>query len=765
MRSYALALVGAALVLALTLSRYGEPRPAPADAPADAFSGTRAHAILAHLLAEEVPHPVGSRENRRVRDRILSAVEDLGYLVDVQTRFVCGIYGSCATVENVLAWRPDAPPSPGTVALVAHYDSVPAGPGAGDDGSGVAALLELARLNAAAPITRHPLLFLFTDGEEAGLLGARAFLEAHPFAAHVVAAVNVEAAGTAGPSAMFETGRENRRWASVFGAAPRPVGSALAYEVYRRLPNDTDLTHFVEAERAGLNFALIGRRIHYHTPLDRLQNVSPGALQHHGDNVLAALRALDRHEDPALPAAEDAVFFDVAGSGVLRWSAPHTIWFAAGSLAVLLAALLLARMRGLGARSGLSRAAAALLVGAIAIALGWAVAGGAGWLVLILLQGAGAAPSPWIAHPLPSTLAAILLGGATAIFVAGASSRAVGADATRLGGALLLGVVSVFLALRLPAASPLFLLPSWAAAFTAGLWAARAPALASAAPQTGRLPLSLSAAFALPAVVAALMWIPLARLVPDAVGVYGLPVWSAAAGILASLVAWPRRFVRAGVATAGAGALAVVVALLVPVHTPSRPAHVNIELHRDQGTGESRWVVHAPEGEVPGEMVRALVLGPPERPYPWSRPSERARTAPAPALPLEGPRYTIVPGPPDARPRTVHLRLSPGRDVRVIALALPLNAQVAAARLPGEMAVMPHHRARGAWTLYSLHAPAADGTVFEIAVNQDEPIEAWLMDWSMGLPAATGPVVGARGEAAVPIHLGDGVRTSRRLEL
>src|SRR5690606_41038472 len=48
-----------------------------------------------------------------------------------------------------------------------------------DDLAGVAAILEAARALLAGAPTANPVVLLFTDGEEAGLLGARAFL-GHP---------------------------------------------------------------------------------------------------------------------------------------------------------------------------------------------------------------------------------------------------------------------------------------------------------------------------------------------------------------------------------------------------------------------------------------------------------------------------------------------------------------------------------------------------------------------------------------------------------
>lgn len=58
----------------------------------------------------------------------------------------------------------------------AHLDSVPAGPGIGDDGSGVAAQLEVAvKMGADAPVT-NAVRFVFFGAEEDGLLGSQAYV-------------------------------------------------------------------------------------------------------------------------------------------------------------------------------------------------------------------------------------------------------------------------------------------------------------------------------------------------------------------------------------------------------------------------------------------------------------------------------------------------------------------------------------------------------------------------------------------------------------
>ena len=76
-----------------------------------------------------------------------------------------------------------------------HYDSVEAGPGADDDSSGTAALLEAARVMANHPMPATIVFASFT-GEEAGLLGSREFVRrAVADKVHVVGALNNDMVG------------------------------------------------------------------------------------------------------------------------------------------------------------------------------------------------------------------------------------------------------------------------------------------------------------------------------------------------------------------------------------------------------------------------------------------------------------------------------------------------------------------------------------------------------------------------------------------
>jgi len=336
----AIVLIVLFLLLAITASIYLDRLPAalPASAGAGEFSAERA---LVHLNAfAKAPHPIGSEEHDRSRDYLLAQLTDLGVAPEIQrTTAVTARYQAAGTVENIVArWKGTSGASD-AVALLAHYDSVPAGPGAGDDGAGVAAWLEVLRALRAGPQLHNDLILVFTDGEEAGLLGASAFIAEHPWAKDVRVVVNLEARGNAGPSQLFETSQDNGRLVETFAqVAPYPSGTSLTYEIYKHMPNDTDMTVFKKAGDAGLNFAFIGNWEAYHTPLDNPQLIDRRSLQHHGENGLALARRLGNADlsqlnerDAAFFALPPGVFFHYPSS----WNWPLTILCAAMLLGVL----------------------------------------------------------------------------------------------------------------------------------------------------------------------------------------------------------------------------------------------------------------------------------------------------------------------------------------------------------------------------------------------------------------------------------------------
>lgn len=268
--------------------------------------------------------------------------------------------------------------STGTLLVTAHYDGREVALAAGDDGAGVISILEAVRaLISGAPV-QNDIIVLITDAEEVGLMGARAFANQHPWMDEVKLVLSIEMRGGGGPSIMFETGRENGWVVQEYAAAsPAPTMNSLSYEIYKRLPNDTDFSPFRDAGIQGLNFAAIGRAHVYHQQYDNAENLSARTVQHHGVQALALLRHFGSADLSGSLQAPDRVHFAVPFLGAVTY-AP----WVSSALSVLLG--LLAAVSVVVGRKGGAR-----VVG-IAVGLGLALA------VVAVGVGAGYGLAQWL---------------------------------------------------------------------------------------------------------------------------------------------------------------------------------------------------------------------------------------------------------------------------------------------------------------------------------------------------------------------------------
>lgn len=116
------------------------------------------------LLA--VPRTPNSPGWQAAQDLCADRFAELGYEVTLDT---------FATGTNVLGRKVGGE---GTVVVGAHYDSVAGCDGADDNASGVAGVLELARMLQDAELD-HDVLFACWDQEEAGLVGSTAWVRDH----------------------------------------------------------------------------------------------------------------------------------------------------------------------------------------------------------------------------------------------------------------------------------------------------------------------------------------------------------------------------------------------------------------------------------------------------------------------------------------------------------------------------------------------------------------------------------------------------------
>ncbi|HEX4634656.1 MAG TPA: M20/M25/M40 family metallo-hydrolase, partial [Rhizomicrobium sp.] len=430
------------------LAAYGTSRPMAQgpDAPAGQFSAARADAVLGRLLDGQHPHPAGSAEDAAMRGRILkelAALEISGRTSSQMSCFSDKRFGalSCGTVTNIIA---DVSPGSGErIILMAHADSVAAGPGAADDASSVATILETIRaLKARNQTGGHPIRALFTDGEEAGLLGAAAYLRDPATRAETGAVINMEARGNHGPSYLFQTGPGDARLIDLYaGAVSNTAASSLYAEIYKVLPNDTDMSPFLAAGVTGYNFAFIGNGAQYHTPLDRHENLDPRSLQQHGENALGVADALRRADLNSLKSG-NAIYLDILGRWLPRLPARWSL-----ALSVLAFLLIV-----LAARFETRRSWKAFLMPPLlllgAVGMGFVLHGLAAWI--------SGEPDPSFAHPLALRLS-LALG---AFGIALLTARAANAAASWLW----LAGLAVVCAICAPGVVPYFLFPCLVAA-------------------------------------------------------------------------------------------------------------------------------------------------------------------------------------------------------------------------------------------------------------------------------------------------------------
>ena len=694
------------------LTVYGQYRPTALgiDAPATQFSARRADAVLDHLLEAQQPHPAGSQEAALVRARLLKELDALGVHARTVTEMSCFSEERwsilpCGSVTNIIA---NVSPGAGKeILLSAHTDSVAAGPGAADDGSGMAILLETIRaLKARHNAGGHPVTALFTDGEENGLVGATAYLRDPQARARTGAVINVEARGNQGPSYLFQTSPGDSQLIDLYAANVAHVATSSLYaEIYKYLPNDTDLTVFLQNGITGYNFAFIGNVAHYHTPLDRRENIDPRSLQQQGENVLELADALSR-ADLAQLKGGDAIYLDVLGFWLPRlpqsWALPLSlIVFGVIALAGFLT-------RG--------RVWPGSVLAAVMPVLLLAGCVGAGFGLTFLASQISGYADPAFAHPLYMRLALAFGVWAVALLV----SRWAGAIASWLW----LAVLAIACALFVPGVTPYFLFPCLVAAplLLVTSWGGRGIALFVAA------------------LAALVIWIGLTATTEVIMGLrlHILFTATAAFGLVTllpllgkDLVAW-----RISIAVSVVIALAMAVtAGLQPAYSNAAPERMNIRYVEYQG--RSAWLADPVAQLSPDLRAVADFSVKPERFL------ERGYVAFAGAPKFPAPSATVARNGDD-----VSLELNAAGDG--VTLIVPQNAKLKSVTVGGVTVLAPQRQ-----VFVTCGTPDCGQAHVILRLASSGPVTLTLVSHRRGLPPEGEPLLKARPSNVVPSQLGD----------
>jgi hypothetical protein len=745
--------------LCAAAAAYGTRVPAPhADsAPATEFSASRA---MRHVRAlAKTPRPSGSAAHARAEEYVRQELARLGLTAEIQDATGIGTrYAVVGHVRNVLARLPGtsgAGRGP-AVLLVSHYDGVPGGPAAGDAGSGTAVLLETLRALRAGPPLAHDVIALFTDAEEAGLLGAAAFVRDHPWAKDVAVVINFEARGTFGPSFMFETGAGNLDVVRALRHVPGARATSLSTAVYRRLPNDTDLSELVLLEKPALNFAFIGGVQRYHTSEDDVEHLSQGSVQHHGNSALGLARIFGGEPLPR-PQTGDGVFFEVPLLGIVVY--PESLALPLALLAIVLVVAGVARLRGREPRW-----ARGVVVGALATLAAVVVAGVASFAIARWLTGFHDA-KPLGGAPAWSGLyvaAIALLSFSIAAATHTVARTWAGAGGTRLGALAVWALLALLITIAEPGASWLFVWPLIVVA-TAGLAPREQPRASSVLAW-------LAAALAIFIIVPTVYVTVGLALGLDAVGATILAVFTAlGAGLMAPQLE-TMRGTRPWLLPA---ILDVAVVMLLAA------GMLTVKTRRDQPVGVSlayavdsdssrAWFTgfgNAPSGRAwVGKGLREAGSGQRDGDLPrWlTRGFSSQTTVAAPFTSVAAPsatvsRDTVGPG---GRSVTLRVRAAPG----TLAIYLAQDSGVASVSVDGKTLSTRRYRRPFQWPL-EYTAPPDSGFLITLGITAGAQPTIGLMALMDTIPPLAGFQVPRRPAGILPYQNGDVTLVYRRLHL
>jgi len=180
--------------------------------------------------------------------------------------------------RNVIADLPGR--EPGEVVLVgAHYDSWDVAQGADDDGSGVAAVLEAARILKSLGVTpRRTIRFAFFSGEEEAALGSRAYVAAHEKELDALRAVLIMDSGAGTPLGLELHGRADLEPAAKKLLAPLAGLGATATTLEATFDRDHGPFMAVGVPAVTLWVEPGTYDDRHHTVIDTFENVDPKKL-------------------------------------------------------------------------------------------------------------------------------------------------------------------------------------------------------------------------------------------------------------------------------------------------------------------------------------------------------------------------------------------------------------------------------------------------------------------------------------------------------
>lgn len=745
--------VAAVLILFVAASYYMFQPPAPLspNAPLTEFSAVRA--MVHDKAIAGGPHPAWSPAADQVRNYIVAHLQSLGLDPQIQSttalRIERGNIGG-ASVKNIVARIPGTA-NTRAVLIAAHYDSVPTGPGASDDGSGVSTILETVRALKAGQPLKNDLIVLITDAEEEGLLGAAAFVAENPLVKDVGVTLNFEARGAGGPSFMFETSKENGWLIDQFSkAAPHPAANSLTYALYEMLPNDTDMTEFKRAGLSGLNFAYAGDWFRYHTALDTPENLDQRSLQQDGSYALSLVKELG-NIDLRQTKKPDDIYFTLIGPIFIHYPESLSLTIAVIGAAAFIAMFIMGRRRQVIKLGGAG-------LGFIAVPLTLIVAFGGAWAVWWAVKKLRPdySKAPWgdpyngLIYFLALILLTIALSSLIYVWVARRTNiQSISA------GALVWGVVAAIAsALLLPGGSFVF---AWPLLFSViGL-------IYLITQEEHESSLSSSVVLCLTALPLFLLGTPIIY------GLYLLVSMNAAAALMVIAAAFlvplvPHLLIIMKAPRVGVLILAALIVILVGAGLftgkpgPNRRSIDDVFYALNADTGQAHWVsVDAKPDEWTSQFLGSSPERQPLREYlPLN--DIKALSSSAPAAPLASPQLQTVSDESINAVRTLELRAASSRGAPAMLITFPNGIAQSDVLVNGkpippafEKGGSKSDRSREGWYLFYTSLPK-EGISLRLKLNASDTskLKLGLYDITFSLPQVPDMQIGARPDYLMP---------------
>lgn len=682
--------------------------------------------LTGHLLGEEEkPHPVGSHENKAVKQRILEWLATNSIRHNPQTDWGCSeSWGNCARVENIIATVPGETDGP-ALAFMAHYDSVPPAPGAGDNMVAVAALLQITK-ELQSRKHRNPIILVITDGEERGLTGAEAFFTKHPLRDRIGALINLEGAVGTGPLLLFRTSGNSKELIRLYGEhATSPQGSSLYSEVFKYMAANTDFAVPLRYGITGVDFAKAGDISWKHTQDDKLANLDAPSLQLMLDNVAGLAFGLANLDLTSLESGSSS-YLSVYGLWLNYDANLNYLWLGL-SLAMLIALSLQHDWRSV----------LRVSFGPLLYFFACFFALAATFLILHFLNG----DTPFHpAHKFPFRMLLFAVPGLLALTFALRANQNRSCEQTLLGAWWFMWVVASLFVSFFLAASVVVVLPTLLACL-----------LMSVARFTGRKTAMVIWLASL--ILCVPVFLNLVLLVELTQGYWFVP---ATAICFTLFYAASVAFVRgpllpiARYTTVAVVLMGMALATYLPLYTPEKPQTMIYRLVQNADTRQA-WLEFVSLNALPESIARVEPFADEVQIYPWDEGVESV--AVQQPLSEPSPRLTLI----DRDTERVTVEVQSIRRGLELGFVFPGNADLSAISIDGHTyQIKP--REYGSWPgnfVVSLNGLYGDPVQITLHTKSATPLKGWLYDVKQGLPTQYDFLMQARTPLAVEVHGGD----------